>query len=68
MTRTITIMQLRSSPGEYLHAVSVHRQRLVITKQGKPVAQLVPIEPDVTIIDRNGECHGELPVTFRRTI
>lgn len=60
----ITITELRARPGEYLLAVTRARQSFVITKHGKPVAKLGPINDDITI-ESDGTILGELPLTHR---
>jgi hypothetical protein len=48
--RTITMMQLRNSPGEYLDQVAKHADIFVIERNGQPKACLVPVSfllPDI---------------------
>lgn len=40
----ITMMQFRSGPGEWIHQVYKHNETIIITKAGKEVAQLCPLE------------------------
>jgi len=62
---TITMMQLRKEPGEYIdHLVGRHNETVIITKNGKPIAQLCPLES--TTIDSKGRCHGPYPITKNR--
>jgi prevent-host-death family protein len=65
----ITMMELRSQPGEVMDRVS-HGATVHITKAGKRVATLVPHGSDreVTYIGARGEVTGHLPVTFRRDL
>lgn len=63
----ITMMQLRSQPGEVLRAVEHDGRTITITKQGKTIAKLVPAQ-DTTIIHPDGGVEGELPITFRRDL
>jgi len=64
---TITIMQFRASPGEFIHEVSRHGKHFVITKMGKPVARLLPID-ETTVIKLDGEIVGEPPLTKGRSL
>jgi len=64
--REITIMTFRKSPGEFIHEVSRHGKTFIITKQGKAVARLCPMD-DMNVINSDGEIIGEKPVTFRNT-
>lgn len=70
--KTITMMQLRSGPGELFREVWKHGRSLLITKGGKPAAMLVPptyVPPDDTIvIERDGSFRGGIPLTFRQPI
>jgi prevent-host-death family protein len=61
--KTITVSNLRAEPGEYLRAVDRNHQSFLITKSGKPVAKLVPVD-DTTVIERDGTIRGELPLTM----
>lgn len=63
----ITMMALRSQPGEVLRAVEVDRRTITITKQGRDAAQLVPCG-DATIINPDGTVSGPMPITFRRDL
>lgn len=45
VARVMTMSEFRKQPGEVLHEVMVHRRAYVLTKLGKPAAQIVPI-PD----------------------
>ena len=44
--RTITMGQLRAEPGEVLRSVSRDGESFVVTKSGRPVAKLVPMDGD----------------------
>lgn len=58
------MMELRSQPGEWIgHQVGKHGETLIVTYQGKDVAQICPLE--TTVIDSKGKCHGAMPVTFK---
>lgn len=57
-------MQLRAEPGEYFHLVYKHGETIIITKAGRKIAQICPI--DFTKIDEKGKVHGELPLTYKR--
>lgn len=63
--KTITMTELRASPGERIIDVIRDRASFTITKGGKPVAKLVPIDDDTTIIDSDGRIRGELPLSAR---
>ncbi len=62
--KTLTMMQFRRSPGEYIYEVRKRGRSFLLTSQGKPVARLVPVE-DATIIKSDGEVIGEMPLTYR---
>ncbi len=64
---SITMMELRSQPGEVLRAVENDGRTIVITKNGRDAARLVPVS-DVTVVHRDGSMDGEMPVTFRRDL
>jgi len=82
--KTITMMQLRKSPGEYAHLVYKHGESFLVTNQGRPIFQMVPVkskptiaeletllaeEPDqTTIIQSDGTCVGSKPLTFRQNL
>ena len=59
--RKITMMEFRSMPGEFVHEVYRHGKIFIITKMGKPVAQLSPL--DSVVILSNGKCIGGIPIT-----
>jgi antitoxin (DNA-binding transcriptional repressor) of toxin-antitoxin stability system len=61
--KTITMMQLRASPGEYAFRVRVDGESFLVTYQGKPCFQMVPVE-GTTIIRPDGTIKGPKPVTF----
>ena len=62
--KMITMMQLRSSPGEYAHLASKHGETFIVTSQGRPVFKIVPLSPDDTIILSDGTILGPKPLTF----
>ena len=70
----ITMMEFRAGPGEFIHQVAKHRRHFIITRNGKPMAQLAPVarvvsvDADVTTITEMGEIVGELPLTLRRRL
>lgn len=66
---TISMMELRSQPGEVIDAVS-HGMIVDIEKSGKHVATLSPLQDDErqTVIHRDGSISGQVPLTFRRNL
>ena len=65
--KTITMMQLRKSPGEFSHLVSRHGETFLVTSGGKPVFKLVPVT-EVTTIHTNGSVTRPKPLTFREDL
>lgn len=67
---TVTMMDLRSQPGEVLRAVEVDGREITITKQGRPAAKLVPVgaADETTVIHPDGTFTGKPPITFRRDL
>ncbi len=65
--KTITMMQLRKSPGEYAHLVYKHGESFLVTSQGRPVFRMVPVE-DATVIRPDGTVIGPKPLTFRTNL
>ena len=59
--KTLTMTEFRREPGERIREVHREGKSFLVTKAGKPVAQLVPVD---TIIEANGTIRGERPVTF----
>ena len=59
---TIRLTELRARIGEYIRACEVVDQTFVITRKGKPVAKLVPID-EKTVIYPDGTFTGETPLT-----
>ena len=47
--KTVTIMEFRRAPGEVFHEVHKHGETFIITKAGKPICELKPIEPSEAI-------------------
>lgn len=66
---TITMMELRSNPGEVIDSVA-HGLTVGITKAGKEVAVLARSDQslDTTIINRYGSIMGPIPLTFRKNL
>ena len=56
--KTITMTQFREEPGEIIRAVWKHGRVFIITKDGKPVAKLVPIDETITI-ESDGTIYGD---------
>ncbi len=54
--------EFRARLGEYIRACEVVDQSFVITRKGKPVARLVPID-EKTVIHSDGTFTGEPPLT-----
>jgi prevent-host-death family protein len=65
--KTITMMQLRSGPGELFREVWKHGRSILITKGGKPAAKLVPADETI-VIERDGTFRNGTPLTFRQPI
>lgn len=63
--KTITMMQLRASPGEYAFRVRADGESFVVTYQGKPCFKMVPVD-DMTIVRSDGSFTGPKPVTMGR--
>jgi prevent-host-death family protein len=63
LTKPITMTEFRKEPGEYVRDVARNRRSFLITKAGKPVAKLVPVD-DVLVIESDGSIpSGEVPLT-----
>jgi prevent-host-death family protein len=58
---TITMMELRKSPGDVIERVE-RGMEVTITKNGRSVAVLVPT---ATVIKSNGTFIGAKPLTFK---
>lgn len=61
--KTITMMQLRASPGEYAFRVRADGESFIVTYQGKPAFKMVPVSDD-TIIMPDGRIIGARPLTL----
>jgi antitoxin (DNA-binding transcriptional repressor) of toxin-antitoxin stability system len=61
--KTITMMQLRASPGEYAFRVRADGESFLVTYQGKPCFKMVPIE-STTVIRPDGTFKGPKPLTM----
>jgi len=62
--KTITMTEFRAEPGERITDIVRDRRSFLITKAGKPVAKLVPVD-DTTVVERDGTIRGERPLTMR---
>jgi antitoxin (DNA-binding transcriptional repressor) of toxin-antitoxin stability system len=61
--KTITMMQLRKTPGEYAFGVRADGESYLVTYQGKPVFKMVPVDED-TATKPDGSFTGPKPLTF----
>ncbi len=59
--KTLTMSEFRREPGERILDVYRDGQSFLLTKAGKPVAQLLPVD---TIIEADGTIRGERPLTM----
>jgi hypothetical protein len=67
-TTTITMMQLRSQPGEYAHRAYKHGEIFIVTSQGRPWFKICPIDSETTIVKSDGTVIGPKPLTFRQNL
>lgn len=65
--KTITMMALRKSPGEFAFRVRADGESFLVTYQGKPAFKMVPVE-DVTRVRPDGSFKGPKPLTFREKL
>jgi antitoxin (DNA-binding transcriptional repressor) of toxin-antitoxin stability system len=61
--KTITMMQLRKSPGEYAFRVRADGESYIVTYQGKPCFKMVPVG-ETTVIRPDGTIKGPKPLTM----
>lgn len=61
--KTITMMQLRQSPGEYAFRVRADGESFLVTYQGKPCFKMVPVDDTTTILP-DGTIRGPQPLTM----
>ena len=61
--KTITMMELRASPGEYAFRVRADGESFLVTYQGKPCFKMVPVD-DVTAVRPDGTFKGPKPLTM----
>lgn len=61
--KTITMMQLRASPGEYAFRVRADGESFLVTYQGKACFKMVPVD-DVTTVRPDGTFTGPKPLTM----
>jgi antitoxin (DNA-binding transcriptional repressor) of toxin-antitoxin stability system len=67
-TAKISMMELRSTPGEAIDCVA-HGMKIEIEKNGVHVASLVSPDADGdTTIHPDGSITGAIPLTFRRDL
>lgn len=57
---TIPVSQLKARCSEVLDRVERHKQSLIVTRRGRPIARLVPFENDAS-----PELYGSLRGTVR---
>jgi len=63
----ITMMQLREQPGEVLRAVEHDGRTITVTKSGREIAKIVPLD-GVTKINSDGSWSGPRPITMGRNL
>ena len=61
--KTITMMELRASPGEYAFRVRADGESFLVTYQGKPCFKMVPVE-ETTLVRPDGTFKGPKPLTM----
>lgn len=67
-TATISMMELRSAPGDVIDRVA-HGMIVTVQKNGKDVAVLASSDPTAdTAIHPDGSITGKIPLTFRRDL
>lgn len=61
--KTLTMSEFRREPGERIRDVYREGDSFLITKQGKPVAKLIPLHSDTIVIEKDGTIRGGRPLT-----
>ena len=66
---TVSMMELRSRPGEVFSLVEKGLS-VRVEKNGKHIGTIIPpdAEGDETVINRNGKIEGRMPLTFRMNL
>ena len=56
------MQEFRKGPGEYMRDVSRNGLSFLLTRNGKPVAKLIPVD-DMLILGRDNETDARIPLT-----
>jgi prevent-host-death family protein len=62
--KRLTMSEFRKEPGDHLSDVRRRRESFLLTKDGKPVARIVPVD-EITVIQSDGTILGEKPLTLK---